>query len=86
MDKHKVGLTFGAFLGFWHLIWSILVAIGAAQMVLDFIYSIHFLNNPFTIQAFSLGHAVTLVVVTSIIGYVIGWGCAAFWNRFSRQQ
>lgn len=86
MDKNKVGLIVGAFLGLWHLTWSLLVALGLAQMLLDFIYSIHFLNNPFTVAQFSISKAATLVVVTAIIGYVVGYLFAALWGFVQKKK
>jgi hypothetical protein len=35
LDKKKVGLIFGSFIGLWHLTWSLLVATGAGQLLLD---------------------------------------------------
>lgn len=86
MDKNKVGLIVGAFLGLWHLTWSILVAVGLAQVLLDFIYSIHFLNNPFTVAQFSITKAAILVVVTAIIGYVVGYVFAAIWGLVQKRK
>lgn len=80
LDEHTVGLVVGATAGLWHLVWAILVFLGFAQALLDWIYGIHFLDNPFTVGNFELGRAVVLVVVTSIVGYVAGWVFSAIWN------
>lgn len=77
---------FGAFLGFWHALWSAMVALGFSQAILDFIYRIHFLNNPFQVHAFTMTTALTLVIVTSLIGYGIGWMCAGIWNRIQKTK
>lgn len=84
MNKTRAGLILGAFLGLFHLVWAIMVAIGFAQAILDFIYKIHFLNNPFTIQAFSIGNAVLLVLVTAAVGFVGGWILAFLWNKLKK--
>jgi K+-sensing histidine kinase KdpD len=60
--------------------WSVLVAAGLAQLVIDWIFRLHFIQPPYTITAFNLGTAVTLIVVTSVIGFVMGWLFAAIWN------
>ena len=83
LDPHKVGLALGSVLGLWHAIWSVLVAIGLAKPLLDFILSLHFLEFSYSLRAFSLTTAVFLVAVTSAIGYVVGWILAASWNRVS---
>lgn len=84
MNKTRAGLILGAFLGLFHLVWAIMVAVGFAQAILDFIYKIHFLNNPFTIQAFSVGNAALLVLVTAAVGFVGGWILAFLWNALRK--
>ena len=84
MDKTRSGFILGAFMGAFHLVWSVLVAVGVAQVILDFIYKIHFLNNPFVVQAFNLGHAALLVLVTTLVGFVAGWVLALLWNLMKK--
>lgn len=79
-DKNKTGIAFGALAALWHLLWSVFVALGFAQPWTDFVFSIHFLNNPFTVSAFSLVTALTLIIVTGILGYIFGWVFAYVWN------
>lgn len=81
LKENSIALIFGVFLGLWHAFWSLLVLLGLAQGILDFVYGIHFLNNPFTVSSFNLGTALTLIVFTSVIGYVAGWVFAIIWNR-----
>jgi len=40
----------------------------------------HVIQPPYTITAFNVVTAVTLIVVTSIIGFVMGWLFGAIWN------
>ncbi len=80
-DPNKVGLIVAAFFGLTHLSWAILVAIGLAQTLQDFVFSIHFLNNPFTVGSFDPVKALVLVGVTSLVGYVVGWVIAVLWNK-----
>ena len=35
LNKNKAGLILASFLGLWHFAWSVLVATGAAQTLLD---------------------------------------------------
>jgi len=84
LDKHKAGLVFGSVMGLWHLVWSLLVAGNFAQRLLNWIYQIHFLNNPFQVADFVFVRAVVLIVVTAVIGYVVGWVFAVIWNRLHR--
>jgi hypothetical protein len=36
-NPNKVGLVIGALIGGWHFVWSLLVLIGWAQPIIDFI-------------------------------------------------
>lgn len=80
ISKHKLGLAFGAFLGTWHFVWVGLVLSGIAQSLMNWIFRLHFIEPPYTILPFSFGIAVTLIVVTSITGYLSGWILGAIWN------
>ncbi len=80
LDKNTTGFIFGSLAGLAHLFWSALVGAGLAQQFLDFIYSIHFLNNPFTVSGFDIVKAITLVVVTFACGYIGGFVFAIIWN------
>jgi len=84
MKVHKVGLVVGLFVALIHALWSAFVAVGYAQGFLDFIYGMHFLQNPFIVQPFNLTIAVGLVIVTLIIGYVSGAIFAWLWNKFHK--
>lgn len=77
----KSGLAFGALLGLWHLCWATLVAVGAAQPVLDFVLRLHFFEPFLRIQPFNLMTAVMLVAITALIGFVGGAVLAVVWNR-----
>ena len=84
MSANKTGLVFGSFAGLWHLVWSVLIFLGWGQGLLDFIYQMHSLNNPFTVMPFDLMRSVELVVITFIIGYVVGNVFAMLWSKFHR--
>ena len=87
--KLKVGKTaivFGLFIAFMHLVWMLMVATGIAQWYLKWILGLHLLNNPFVVLPFSFGTAVTLIVVTFIVGYLGGWVFAWIWNYLHKGQ
>jgi len=86
VSKHKAGLALGAILGLWHLIWSSLVFIGLAQVVIDWIFRLHFIQPPYTIALFQFGLAIMLIVVTSVVGYVFGWILAGVWNSLHARE
>ena len=80
MNTHKVALAVGTFAGLWHLAWSLLIAFGLAEPLLNFIFALHSLNNPYILQPFNLGRSVGLILLTSILGYVAGTIFASIWN------
>lgn len=85
VDKNKTALAFGAFFGIFHTVWAIMVAIGAAQAFIDWIFGLHFINPPYTVGAFNLGTALVLIIATSVIGYIFGWVLAVAWNWAHRR-
>ena len=81
MNKSKVGLVFGVFIGGLHFVWSILVAFGWAQPLLNFVFMLHMIKSPFIVGDFNVWIALSLVAITSIIGYVVGYVFAFIWNK-----
>jgi hypothetical protein len=77
----KAGVTLGALVGGWHLCWSLLVAVGWAQPLINFIFWMHFIQPVYVIRPFNLGIAVVLVVVTSAAGFLLAYVFSLIWNR-----
>ena len=80
LAPNKVGLALGAFLGLWHLLWSVLVVVGLAQPLLNMIFTLHMIQPPYIVQPFSLTMAISLIIVTAVIGYIFGYVIAMIWN------
>jgi hypothetical protein len=85
LQPQKVGLALGSMVGLLHLVWSLIVAIGLAQPLVDFILKVHMVEAKHTILPFSFWSALTLVVVTFLIGYVVGYVFAVVWNRVNEK-
>ncbi len=83
-NPNKTGLALGGLMGLWHFVWGLFVAFGIAQMLIDFIYSIHFLNNPFIVNSFNVVLWLTLIVVTTVVGYIFGYVFAIIWNKINK--
>ncbi len=84
ISLHKAALTLAVLLGTGHFFWATLVALGLAQPVIDFIFWMHFIKPVYMISPFNIGTAFALIVVTSLIGYVLGLILAGIWNFFQR--
>jgi hypothetical protein len=74
-------MLLGGLYGLWHLTWSLLVVVGLAKPFLDFILSLHFLQVTYAVAPFNALNALALIVVTSALGYVLGYVLAWLWNR-----
>lgn len=86
INKNKTGLTFGFLIGSFHLVWSILVFLGVAQALMNFILDLHMISMPMVILPFNLFKALGLVVVTFAVGYLFGWFMAFFWNKCFKED
>lgn len=84
ISPNKVGLVLGVFAGGMHAVWSVLVALGWAQVYVNFVARLHFIESPFSFRDFDIATAILLVVVTSLIGYVVGNILAWIWNYLQR--
>jgi len=80
----NVGLAVGLFLGAWHALWSILVATGLAQALIDLVLWLHFIRPVFVIDPFEPLRALLLVGFTTLVGFIIGYGLALVWNAIHR--
>jgi hypothetical protein len=78
---NRAGLVLAMLFGGWHLMWSLLVAVGWAQPLIDFIFWVHFIKPVYVIQSFNAGIALLLIVVTAAIGYAMGWISGVLWNK-----
>lgn len=77
---HQTGLAFGGFLALFHALWALLVLLGIAEPLLDWILRLHFFEMSYELAPFSFGNALLLVIVTGIIGYIFGCVFGWLWN------
>ena len=85
-NPNKVGLLFGILLGGWHLVWALVVLLGWAQPLIDFIFWAHMLQPIYVVKAFELKAAVTLILLTFTIGYASGVIGALAWNKLHQPK
>ena len=85
LNPTKAGLSVGAVLGLWHLAWVSLVAAGWARPVMNYVLRLHFIDFRLALAPFDGGTAVTLVALTSALGFIIGALFASIWNWLTRR-
>ena len=83
-NPNKVGLVIGALIGGWHVVWSLLVVIGWAQPILDFVFWAHMIKPVYFVKPFNPAAAAALIVITAVIGYLFAFLGAIIWNRLHR--
>jgi len=81
LNPHKTGIAFGSITGGLHLLWTVFVALGWAQGLMNFSAWAHMVEPPLTFKPFDPTAAVTVIVVAAVIGYVVGTIFARVFNR-----
>lgn len=84
LNKNKISLIFGVSLGSFHLVWALIVLSGFAQVLMDFVLTIHMIKPFMVVNEFSISLAATLIVFTSLVGYIAGYCFALIWNSFHK--
>lgn len=84
MSKNKFGLAVGSLFALLHALWSLTVAImpETLQSFLDWVMKLHHIGIPFTITTFHLMNALLLVILTFVVGYLLGWVIAFLLGAF----
>jgi hypothetical protein len=80
IEPIRAGMAFALFLGLFHACWALLVALGMAQPLMDFIFRVHFIVPIYRIEPFEMGRAALLVGFVSILGMLLGWLAVLVWN------
>ena len=81
LNARKVGMVTGIFFGGLHLVWSLVILVGWAQPLLNFFLMLHMLQPLLVVDSYSISMMLALVLVTTILGYFIGYLYAIIWNR-----
>jgi hypothetical protein len=76
----KVGSVLAAVLAGFHLLWSLLVATGWAQPVIDFIFWAHFIRPSYVIEPFQFARAFALLGINAASGFILGALFSWLWN------
>jgi hypothetical protein len=81
IHPNRIGLVLALMVGGLHAIWSLIVAIGWGQALINFIFKVHFIKPVYEIEPFNISNALLLVLITASIGYAVGNGIALLWNK-----
>jgi hypothetical protein len=84
IDPLRLGLTLGLGFGASHLAWALLVALGGAGWAMDVVFRLHFIRPPFDVDGFDPVVAAYLVGLTTLGGFLAGWGLGVVWNLLAR--
>jgi len=84
LNPKKTALTLGVFFAGVHVLWSVLVAFGVAQAVLDFVFWLHMIRAVYLVDTFNLVASLSLVLMTFVMGGVVGFVFAKIWNWLHR--
>ena len=84
LNSFKVGVVLATVTGGFHLCWSLLVALGWAQPIIDFVFWAHFIKPVYVIEPFEVSRAAMLFAMTAAMGFVMGAAFAWVWNAFHK--
>lgn len=85
-SPNRAGLVFAALIGGWHALWVLLILIGSAQPLIDFIFWAHMIRPVYFITGFAVLPALVLIVLTTAMGYVFGYIGATIWNKLHKSS
>ncbi len=86
LNKNQVGLIIGLFFAVLHIGWSLLVALGLAQVLTDWVLWLHFMNIQVRIESFEVSRAVLLTLFTFVVGYLLGFVSTWIWNMVIKKS
>lgn len=80
LKGNKIALVVGLYVAAIHAVWAFFIGIGVAQSYMDWIFPLHFINNLFTVTAFSWISALILIAVAFVCSYAATWLFVLLWN------
>jgi len=83
-NPKKAGIVGAVVIGGFHLCWVLLILSGFAQVFIDFVFWAHMVKPIYVIQAFDVKAALTLLVITSAVGYAFGAIGGIVWNKLHK--
>lgn len=81
INPFRAATSVGVVLALFHFTWAMLVALGWAKPIMDFVLGLHFIQLEYSMAPFAAGTAAGLVALTFSVGYLFGLVFALVWNR-----
>ena len=69
----RLGIALGVLMIVAHAIWAMCVSLGWAQLFMDFIFRLHFIDPPYRILPFDMVTALKLLGFTGLVGLISGY-------------
>jgi hypothetical protein len=73
LNPKTTGFVVGKFFVLLDLIWIVLVGIGLGQWFCDWLHTLFFVNNPYTVGSLTFVGVIVSLVGVAVIGFVVGW-------------
>lgn len=86
INSPRAALAMAAVIACWHGLWSVLVASGEAQSVLDFVFWLHFLQPAYVVEPFDLMRSVRLILFTAMFAGALAYAVSVTWNGLQRRR
>ncbi|HIH13893.1 MAG TPA: hypothetical protein HA224_01420 [Nanoarchaeota archaeon] len=86
LNEKQTAFGLGSFAAVIHILWALVVLSGNGPWLVNWITGLHFLNTSVTVLPFDWMTAITLIIVTFIVGYLLGWLFACTWNWSLKQK
>lgn len=84
--ENKVGLVFAILMGGAHALWSLFVFLGWGHAIINFVLWAHGVSVPLVVMPFNFTRALVLVILTSALGYILGYIVAIVWNKVEHMK
>ena len=84
LNKRQASLTLGTMAALYHFLWVLVVALGYGQSLLDWAYSMHFIDGAQLVGTINWGVAGLGIVKAFACGYITGWIFSSLWNKFGK--
>jgi hypothetical protein len=84
LNKKQAGLALGSLAALYHLLWVLAVALGYGQALLDWAYSMHFIDSAQFVGTANFATAIIGIIKAFVCGFITGWLFAWFWNKFAK--